>query len=131
MVNRPRAKGTGWESSIVDCLRANGWPLAERRALSGSFDRGDVAGLPAVIEAKACREWDPAGWISELEAEIANAGQDTGVVWIKRRGKTDPLDAYVLTTGRIYLRMLSSATPRAGWEWNPDGSGWQWEADKS
>lgn len=49
-----RAKGTSWETSIVRYLRDQGWPHAERRALRGSNDCGDVAGVPLVcIEAKS------------------------------------------------------------------------------
>lgn len=107
--NKPKVKGTSWESQVAACLQANGWPQAERRALSGSLDRGDIAGLPTVIEAKACNGWCPAEWIKELEAEMANAGQDTGAVWIKRRGRTDPLQSYVLMPAYVFLRLLSRA----------------------
>jgi hypothetical protein len=62
-----------------------------------------------VIEAKACNGWCPAEWIKELEAEMANAGQDTGAVWIKRRGRTDPLQSYVLMPAYVFLRLLSRA----------------------
>ena len=52
-VSRERAKGTAWESALVKWLRANGFPHAERRALHGAHDKGDITGIPGlVIEAK-------------------------------------------------------------------------------
>ena len=80
MTNKPKAKGTAFESAVVACLQANGYPNAERRALSGVLDRGDVAGLPAVIEAKACVGWCPSQWVGELETEMANAGHDPALL---------------------------------------------------
>ena len=48
-MNTSRRKGTAWESALVDYLIGKGWPHAERRALNGCNDKGDIAGLPGVV----------------------------------------------------------------------------------
>jgi hypothetical protein len=110
MVNRSKARGTAWESAIVTYLKAMGWPHVERRALSGGLDRGDIAGIPGVvIEAKACKALDLAGWLTEATTESVNDGADFGAVWIKRRGKANPADAYVLLDGEAFAMLLVCA----------------------
>lgn len=105
-----RRKGTSWESAIVAFLRDRGWLHAERRALGGARDRGDVAGIPGVvIEAKSAARLDLAGWLAEAEAERVNDGATWGVVWAKRRGKASPADGYVLMSGRTFVELLAAA----------------------
>ena len=110
MVNRSKAKGTAAESAVVNYLRDAGWPVVERRALNGSQDKGDIANLPdTVVEVKACREFDLAGWVAEANTERDNAGVEYGVVWAKRRGKTDPGEWYVVMDGATFVRLLAAA----------------------
>ena len=109
-MSRSRAKGTSWESAIVDYLHKMGWPHAERRALNGSKDRGDIAGLPSVvIEGKSAARVEIAEWLKEAEAEQANAGAEVGVVWFKRRGKTSAGAGYVLMSGYQFTHLLRKA----------------------
>ena len=44
-----KSKGTAWETAIVRFLKDRGWPNAERRALGGANDRGDIAGVVGVV----------------------------------------------------------------------------------
>lgn len=105
-----RAKGTAWESAIVDYLRDNGAPHAERRAQSGATDRGDIAGIPAVvIEAKSAARVELAGWLDEAELERKHDHANLGVVWFKRRGKTSPGDGFVLMSGAALVQLLADA----------------------
>lgn len=109
-MSRSRAKGTAWESAIVDYLRGNGVPHAERRALGGSRDRGDIAGIPSVVtEAKSASRLELASWLAEAEAERINDGADIAVVWVKRRGKTSAGQGYVVMTGETLVALLRSA----------------------
>lgn len=109
-MSRSKNKGTRWESAIVDYLRANGVPHAERRSLNGNKDRGDIAGIAGVvIEAKSAARLDLAGWIAETETERINDHAPVGAAWIKRRGKTSPGHGYVLMTGDRFLRLLADA----------------------
>ncbi len=110
MVNRAKGKGTSWESAIVRFLQAHGYPYAERRALGGNNDRGDIAGVPqAVIEAKHVARLDLSGWLDEAEVERDNDGARYGAVWLKRRGTTDPGRAYVVLCGDDFTRLLRDA----------------------
>lgn len=105
-----KRKGTGWESAVVEFLRTNGVPRAERRALGGSKDRGDIAGIPGVvIECKAEKQITLAAYLDETEAERHNDNARHGVAWIKRRGKTSPAAGYVVLTGEGFLRLLQDA----------------------
>lgn len=109
-MNAAKRKGTAWESAVVAFLREHGWPHAERRALSGARDRGDVAGLPGVvIEAKAAKALDLAGWAAEAEVERVNDGADLAAVWVKRRGKASAGDGYVVLTGAAFAALLAEA----------------------
>ena len=88
MVNRPRIKGTTAEAALCAYLRDNGWPDAERRALSGTQDKGDVAGTgPLVWEVKSTANTPliPA-WLMETGIERQNAGADYGILVIKTKG---------------------------------------------
>lgn len=83
-----RAKGTAFETAIVDYLRDHGAPHAERRALGGAKDRGDIAGTPGFVwEAKNAKRIELATWVDEMLAECANDGSRLGAVIIKRSGK--------------------------------------------
>jgi hypothetical protein len=105
-----KRKGTAWESAIVQFLRENGAPHAERRALCGNKDRGDIAGIPGVaIEAKSAARLELAGWVDEAEQERCNDGADVGLVWIKRRGRTSPGAGFVILTGDQLVQLLAAA----------------------
>jgi hypothetical protein len=103
-------RGTKWETAIVNFLRDKGFTHAERRALSGNFDKGDLTGIPGVVvEAKHVARLDLSGWLDEAETERDNARADVGLVWLKRRGHTSPGRAYVLMSGDDLVWLLRSA----------------------
>ena len=109
-MSRERDKGTRWASTIVDYLRAQGWPHAELRNLSGAKDRGDIAGVIGVcIEAKNQERHSLAAWLTEATIEKANAGAAVGVVWFHRRGKASAGDGYVLMSGDQFVDLLRDA----------------------
>jgi hypothetical protein len=106
-MSKSRAKGTKAETAIVNYLRANGFPHAERRALAGSADKGDIAGVPGVvIEAKDCVRAELAAWADEAAQEAVNAGAPVGAVWFKRRGTTDPGRWFVLLDGATFCEVI-------------------------
>lgn len=107
-----KRKGTAGESAVVDTLQAAGYP-AERRALSGAKDRGDVSGIRArigrvVIEVKNCAQMALGAWVDEANAERDNDNAAIGVVWHKRRGKSSPLSWFVTMDGDTWLRVLEA-----------------------
>ena len=53
MTNRPKAIGTAAETAVVRYLAAHGFPAAERRALHGATDLGDITGTPQIVWERA------------------------------------------------------------------------------
>lgn len=105
-----KAKGTRWESKIVEFLHGCGWVHAERRTLNGAKDRGDISGIPGVVvEAKNQARHSLAEWMDEAEHERINARAAVGVVWMHRRGKSAAADGYVVMTGLQFASLLKEA----------------------
>lgn len=102
-----KRKGTAAETAIVNYLRSIGFTQAERRALNGTQDRGDIAGIPTVvIEAKNCARQELASWVNEAERERDNDNASLGVVWHKRRGKGHPGEWFVTMSGQQFAHLL-------------------------
>ncbi len=105
-----KQKGTAWESRVVQYLRERGWPHAERRALNGAKDKGDLLGIPGlVVEAKSAARVCLAEWLDQATAERDNAGARHGVVWFKRRGHTSAGRGFVLMDGETFANLLTEA----------------------
>jgi Holliday junction resolvase len=84
--NPSKQRGTAFETAVVAWLREHGFPYAERRALSGNQDRGDIAGVPGVmLECKAEKAIHLSDYMNEVRVQKANAGAQVGVAVIKRR----------------------------------------------
>ena len=82
-MSKSKAKGTAAERDTVRYLQFY-WPLAERRALSGNKDRGDIAGIPRTAgEVKAAVKIELAKWQQETLTEMQNAGADHCFLVIK------------------------------------------------
>lgn len=102
-MNKSKQKGTKWESDTVTWHREHGFPFARRITQTGPKDCGDTTlgdeppGGPVTIENKDCAAITLSTFVDEMVAETANAGNEYGVVIIKRRNK--PVgQAYVVTT---------------------------------
>lgn len=92
-MNRSKSVGTQAETAVVRYLRTHGWPYAERRALAGAHDLGDITGTPGVCwEVKSGKTAEKAGdglirdWLDETETERRHAGADIGILVTKRAG---------------------------------------------
>src|SRR5271169_4802551 len=106
MTNRSKQRGTAFETLIVDWLKLNGFPYAERRALHGSKDLGDI-NIPGVtLELKNCKTMTLAAWLDEAKVEAANAGTEVYAVVHKRRGKGDPGEQYVTLPLAVFARLI-------------------------
>jgi hypothetical protein len=105
-VNTSKRRGTAWESAVVTFLRGKGFDRVERRALAGAEDKGDLAGLPCVVECKATNRLDLAGAVDEAEREAVNAGAPFGVAWLKRRGRASADGGYVVMSGETFAELL-------------------------
>lgn len=83
MSTKSKAKGTRAETESVNYLRER-FPAAERRSLSGSKDKGDIAGIPkAVGEIKAATQQRLAEWQRETLTEMVNAEADNCFLVVK------------------------------------------------
>ncbi len=110
MSNPNKAKGSRFERSIADCLNRELDDRIDRAPLRGAKDRGDIANVRSpfgrvVLECKAVARLDLAGWVKEMETERGNDDAIAGFVVVKRRGKGDPLDQYVVGTLRDFLAL--------------------------
>jgi len=101
-----RARGAAFEREVVRVLRAAGLVHAERSYGAGRpDDRGDIDGLPGyVVECKAHRALDLAGWMDEARREAARSGS-VPVVVVKRRGKPAE-ESYVVLRLADWARVL-------------------------
>jgi hypothetical protein len=107
MANPSKKKGTAFETAVVDYLRANGFPFAERRALRGTMDAGDVAGIVGwTLELKNCRALDLGPWMTEAHHEAANDGASRFAVIHKRR-QHSTAEAFVTMPLRLFAELLS------------------------
>lgn len=90
VVTPSKAKGTRAETMLVRYLRDRGFPYAERRALTGARDLGDITGTPGVVwEVKAGTRLLIPEWLRQTEVERNNAKADMGVLVVKPKGLGD------------------------------------------
>lgn len=87
-MSRSKDKGTFAESAVADYLKQHGWPYAERRALAGAVDKGDITGTPGLAwEVKyAGVGLKMSEWIQETVTERRNAGAAHGILVVKPFG---------------------------------------------
>jgi hypothetical protein len=93
MTNRSKNIGTAGETRVVKYLHLNGFPEAERRALAGQQDKGDILVAPGVIaEVKAGIAAETASdhqlrlWCEETEKERQHANAEHAFLVVKRKG---------------------------------------------
>src|SRR5690606_28286194 len=93
MVNKSKSVGTKAETAVTRAAQSRGFPMAERRALRGRNDVGDVLLCPGcIIEVKggdmARRASDAlvAKWLLETERERINAGAEHAFLVVQRAG---------------------------------------------
>lgn len=91
MVNRPRNIGTAAESAVVRIARANGFPWADRTALHGRLDVGDVILGPGVMvevkggdAARTATDRDIERWLDETARERDNGNRIVGFLVVQR-----------------------------------------------
>ena len=120
---RPKDIGTDAERAVVRYLQANGWPGAERRALRGQSDAGDITGTPGVAwevksRTRPVSDAQITEWLHETELERREARADIGVLVIRRPG-VGPANAAcwwtVMPLGRV-VWLGTLALNRDVWE---------------
>lgn len=109
-----KAKGTRAETWLVNYLTRRGFNYAERRALRGNKDCGDIAGIPGVvIEVKNASRVDLAGWLKEARVEALNADVPVYFVVAKANGKGEDSvgEWYAVTSVRVMCDLLADELP--------------------
>ncbi len=93
MTTRPKDIGTRAETAVVRVLASSGFPHAERRALAGAYDLGDITGTPGIAwevkggkAAKTASDGQVDAWLRETETERVNARADVGILVMQRAG---------------------------------------------
>lgn len=121
MTNRPKIKGTSYESALVTALREDGFLRAKRKALAGGADEGDIGGISTdtcelIIEAKNVRSYNFPAWTDEAEVEAHNTMVDfggsvevIGVVAAKRNGKGDIRRSIIAMDYDTFVALLRAA----------------------
>lgn len=109
MANPSGAKGTKWETAVVQFLVECGL-RAKRKARHGAFDKADIE-VPQledllVIEAKNWKTAGLAGWIDETLKEAENAGVPIGACWHHRPRQGSPGRGYVTMQGDHFAALL-------------------------
>jgi hypothetical protein len=109
--NPQKTKGSGWERALVDFLAVHRIE-ATRIPAGASNDRGDLF-IPIIewpsIDAKNYSSYagQLGGWVDRAEEQATNAGRRFGIVWLKRRGKANPANAYVVMSGKAFMTLMS------------------------
>lgn len=107
MANPSKAKGSKFEKEVVEFLQVHGFPYAERRALRGVNDAGDVAGVVGwTLEAKNHKALDLGQWCREAAQEAANCGGRRWAVIHKRR-QHNASEAFVTLPLRLFAELLT------------------------
>ncbi|MGV2383642.1 MAG UNVERIFIED_CONTAM: hypothetical protein LOD86_00020 [Thermobifida fusca] len=119
---KPRDIGTRAETAVVRYLRDHGWPHAERRALRGNHDAGDITGTPGVCWSVKAGQYarDPSDllirqWTDELLKQRQNAGADHAVLITRRWRVADPQRWWAW----IDTRLIVEASGGARWDGDP------------
>lgn len=111
-MSKNKAKGTAAETALVKYLRANGFAGAERRALAGALDMGDLLGAGQLVwEVKNQRTYAIPEWLRELKDEKRNARQEHGVLVVKPRGVglSDVNDWWAILTIKDFTELARDA----------------------
>ena len=92
-MNRPKQIGTQGENAAVAYYREHLFPVAERRALHGTNDMGDIAGTPGLCTqvkaghaAEAASDSQIRTWLQELDVQAARAGASAALLVRKKKG---------------------------------------------
>jgi len=83
-MSKARAKGTSFETEVVNYLKEQGFSEAKRNELNSPL--GDLGNLPIVAECKNHKEMTLSTWMNQAEVSGSKAKKLFAVIH-KRRGK--------------------------------------------
>lgn len=96
-MNRSKSIGTYAETAVARAAQVRGFPNADRYALHGSADIGDVTLCPGVVvevkggeAARRCSDLQVQNWLDETARERDNAHAAVAFLVVQRRGVGGP-----------------------------------------
>jgi len=108
MVNRNKAKGTSFETLVVNYLR-DYFPHAQRSHTSPTGDAGDVTGIDWLVVQCKNQSRDLLGmWVDAMLRQRTHANVRFGVVVHKRQGKAAAADQYVTMPLSMFAELYSA-----------------------
>lgn len=101
-----RSKGNRWEQQLVGWLISKGIQAVTSRNNRGGTQAGAdvICDLPVSVEAKNHKSLALASW---LDQAIQDADDCPASVWIKRRGKANPGEAYVVMRADQFVELVT------------------------
>lgn len=114
MAHPAKRKGSQAEAAVRDYLRDNGFPQCERIPAGMVEDRGDLGGIPGwVLQVKSYKDIARAlrEGVADAEHQRINAGLPYGAAVLKRPGKTDPADWYMVVPLAVGADLMHRCRP--------------------
>jgi hypothetical protein len=107
-MSKARQRGTQFETAVVNFLKENGYPDAERWG-STNMALGDVRNIPIVLEAKNHKSMALAEWCDQAE----EAGNRAKKLWavVHKRNRKNISKAYVTMSLEQMVELLKLAFP--------------------
>lgn len=118
MGNKHKAKGTAFETLIVNYLKDNGFKNAHRTALQGINDSGDVNGIvqrvslsELAVQCKNQKAFDLSGWLNDTVEQAKKLNEGLPLLVVKRPGKGEKAlgDSYAVMRLEDMVRLLQEA----------------------
>ena len=102
-----RRRGNTYETAVAAWLRDHGWQAITTRDARGGTQGGSdlITDLPVTVECKAQKTFDLAGW---LDQAVHDAAGDRASLWVKRRGKADVGESYVVMRAADFVALLGA-----------------------
>jgi hypothetical protein len=107
-----RRKGNAWEVALVAWLNRRGYAaITSRNARGGTQGGVDIiTDLPVAVEAKSCARIELAAWVDQAVAQADDSAP--GAVFVKRKGKADPGEGYVVMRADDFVTLVGDLSTK-------------------
>ena len=106
MSNPNKEKGTRWEVSVADYLRAGGFTEAFRLAPGGFLDAGDIGGIKDfAFECRDKNAFELSNNVKDANDRAVKKNCAYGVAVLKKRGR-NVSDGYVVCDLKTFVKLL-------------------------
>lgn len=120
MGNKHKAKGTSFETLIVNYLKEQGFPDARRTALAGENDAGDIHGVTqktevpykeVAIQCKNQKSFKLSEWLNATVSQASKLPRGIPLLVVKRPGKGEKAlgESYAIMPLEDMLKLLKDA----------------------